>query len=75
MKAIKLEVFVLDFDGIGVDGVIEAIEGARYPNRCIDPQIKGFESVDIEWSDDHPLNKHDTSAQAYLELFTGNFNN
>ena len=62
MNVMKLEVIVLDMDGLGADGVKEAIENARYPNHCISPEVKEIDVRDIgEWSDDHPLNRTDTA--------------
>ena len=71
MKAMKIELLVLDFDFLGEEGVKSAIENVRYPNRCIDPTVKSIKSVDIEWTDDHPLNKAGTEARAYADLFAG----
>ena len=70
MKAYKLEILVIDFDGLGADGIKDAIENARYPNRCISPDVRRVECEDIgEWSDDHPLNKHSTAAAEFERLF------
>ena len=70
MKAHKLEVLVIDMDGIGSDGVVSEIENNHYSNHCISPQVKSIKTVDIgEWSDDHPLNKHTTSDAEYDRLF------
>lgn len=69
MKAIKIEILVLDSDGLGENGVIDAIENVNYPNDCISPQVMKSTAVDIEWSDDHPLNKSGTMARAYIDLF------
>jgi hypothetical protein len=60
---------VIDLDGLGEDGVIDAIENARYPNRCIRPDVQRIESREIEWSDDHPLNRTVTQGAAYRALF------
>ena len=69
MKAMKVEILVLDFDDIGEDEVRSAIENSHYPNHCIAPQIQRIKSVDIDWNDDHPLNKAGTAAKAYQDLF------
>jgi len=69
----KVELMVLDFDGIGAEGIKYAIENTKYGNRCISPEVKGCEERDIgEWSDDHPLNHRDKSDAEYHRLFTPN---
>ena len=66
----KVELMVLDFDGIGADGIKQEIEYARYSNRCISPKVKGCESRDIgKWDDSHPLNHRDTADAEYRKLF------
>lgn len=70
MKAYRLEILVIDHDDVGLDVVTDAIEGARYPNRCIAPIIKRTKTADVgTWSDDHPLNKHETHDAEYRRLF------
>ena len=69
MKVFKVEIQVIDFDEIGEEGVRSAIENTKYPNYCINPQIRSIESRDIEWTDDHPLNRVDTEKEAYRKLF------
>ena len=70
MQVIKLEVTVIDFDGLGADGVKDTIENARYPNHCISPTVRSVEVRDIgAWSDDHPLNKLSTADAELNRLF------
>ncbi len=69
MKVFKIEIMVIDFDGLGEDGVKNEIENVNYPNDCMSPEVKSIKSEDVEWSDDHPLNLHETSKQAYIDLF------
>jgi len=69
-RAYKLEILIVDTDDVGLEGVKEAIELARYPNHCISPQIKKIEMRQIgEWSDEHPLNKVETAQAEYERLF------
>ncbi|MFT6991882.1 MAG: hypothetical protein ACJASL_003879, partial [Paraglaciecola sp.] len=42
-------------------------EGSRYLNA----KVMSSKSVDVDWSDDHPLNHSGTSARAYQDLFAG----
>jgi hypothetical protein len=73
MKVYKVELMVLDFDGIGAEGIKDEIENTKYGNRCISPEVKGCEERDIgEWSDDHPLNHRDKSDAEYRRLFMPN---
>ena len=70
MKVYKIEVLVIDFDQLGGEGIKDVIENARYPNHCINPEVKSIEERDIgEWSDDHPLNHNSTCNQEYHKLF------
>lgn len=71
MNVMKLEVIVLDMDGLGADEVKDVIENARYPNRCISPKVRSVVVRDVgEWRDDHPLNRTST-AEAELERLFG----
>lgn len=70
IKVYRLEVMVIDFDDVGEAGIKEAIENARYPNRCISPRVKGADSRTVQWNDDHPLNKLDSSDAEYKRLFS-----
>lgn len=65
----KIEVLVIDFDGLGPKGVQDTIENAHYPNHCISPQVKAVDIRQIEWSDEHPLNRRDTADAEYQRLF------
>ncbi len=70
MKAYKLEVLVLDFDNLGGEEIISVLEDTRYPNRCINPDVKSIVEKDVgDFDDDHPLNNKETSEKAYHELF------
>ncbi len=71
MKIYKLEVMVIDHDGIGAAVIKSVIENTKYPNRCITPEVKSVESRDIgEWRDNHPLNITTTSDEEYRRLFS-----
>jgi hypothetical protein len=70
MKVHKVVLTVIDFDGLGQQGVIDALETARYPNRCIAPSVMAIDTRDCgEWRDDHPLNNTDTAAAEMARLF------
>jgi len=70
MKVHKLEVIILDFDDLGADGVRETLENQKFPNYCFAPNVQTIRTAEIgEWSDDHPLNKHDTFDKTIEQLF------
>lgn len=70
MKAYKVEILVVDFDGIGRSEIADVIECARYPNRCINPEVMAIEERDVgEWHDNHPLNLPDSTKAEYERLF------
>lgn len=66
MKAYKIELLVIDFENTGEQEIIELLENTKY----IFPEVKDVKCVDIgEWSDGHPLNKHETADTEYRKLF------
>lgn len=69
VKVFKLEVMILDFDGIGEGAIISQLENTKYSNRCISPKVKNIEAREVDWDDNHPLNKYDTQEEAYKKLF------
>lgn len=70
MKAYKIEILIIDFEGIGEDSIRSEIENANYANDCISPMVMNSAVADIgTWSDEHPLNKINTSAAEYARLF------
>ena len=70
MKAYEVTLHIIDTDGIGAQDIRDVLENARYPNRCISPEVVHIREADIgEWSDDHPLNKNATADAEWLRLF------
>ncbi|WP_428383688.1 hypothetical protein [Nevskia ramosa] len=70
MKAHKITMYVVDFDGLGDEGVRDVFEEVRYPNDCLYPKIAAIETRDIgDWSDDHPLNRTDSADAEWNRLF------
>ena len=66
MKLIKLEVYVLDFDGYGIGDAQIAIE-----QDCdMHARVVDSAEVDIgEWDDSHPLNKTSATADQFRAYF------
>lgn len=70
MKAHKVTLFIIDHDELGADEIKHVLENHKYPNHCMSPDVKSVETVDIgTWSDEHPLNIHDTASAEYQRLF------
>jgi hypothetical protein len=70
MKAIKVEILVVDHDNLGVKGVKETFENTCYPNHCMYPVVMSAMDADIgEWRDAHPLNHRDKIEAEYNRLF------
>jgi hypothetical protein len=67
----KLEVLVIDHDGLGPTEIAEVLENANYPNDCVSPKVMSIQSREVDWSDEHPLNKRTTIVTTYKELFDG----
>jgi hypothetical protein len=68
-RVYKLEVLIVDHDGIGPEEAVAVLENARYPNRCINPRVAVTEERSVEWSDEHPLNDTRTWREAFAEMF------
>lgn len=72
MQVHKVTLTIIDHDEVGADEIRIVLENQRYPNRCIRPHVASIETVEIgEWSDDHPLNSHDTDKAEFQRLFPG----
>jgi hypothetical protein len=61
---------VIDYDGIGQNGIIAELEHGNFGNDCIHPKVKHIEGREIgTWHDDHPLNIGGTCEEEYRRLF------
>lgn len=70
MKAHKVTLFIIDHDQVGAEEIAIIIENQKFPNRCIRPDVKSIETVEIgEWDDSHPLNQPETAEAEYERLF------
>jgi hypothetical protein len=69
MKVHMIIVLVVDHDDLGPTGVKLEIENANYPNDCIRPTVMEVVTREVEWSDDHPLNKFSTLRGEFQRLF------
>lgn len=73
MKAYKVELLIIDFEGIGPEEIKLLLEDGNYPNDCLSPKVKFITERDIgEFSDNHPLNCNDTYEKEYKRLFEQN---
>lgn len=68
-RVLKLEVLIVNHDGLSDEEIKSVVENTKYPNWCISPEVLKLESREVDWSDDHPLNKRSTRQQAIDELF------
>jgi hypothetical protein len=71
MKAYKVELLIIDFDGMGAGDIEATLENTKYPNHCFDGlSVKSVVEKDIgEWNDEHPLNQTDKCEDEYLRIF------
>lgn len=69
MKVHKVTVLVVDHDDLGAEDVQIEMETVRYPNHCMYPRVMEMQTVEVDWSDDHPLNKRDTWREEFKRLF------
>ena len=64
MKFYKLEVYVFDHEDVGTSNVIYSIENNRHYNV----KVAKSESVKVDWTDDHELNKT-SNVEVYRKYF------
>lgn len=63
VKLHRLEVYVIDHERVGAEGVKSMIEDSRW----IHPRVASLDTVEIgEWQDDHPCNKKDADIRDYF---------
>ncbi len=68
-KVHKLDVLIVDHDDVGIDEITRVLEDQKYPNWCIHPRIIGSAEAEVEWDDNHPLNRIGTRAAEIERLF------
>lgn len=68
-KVHRVVLLVVDDDNLNADGVRSVIENVRYPNHCIAPRVMQINTCEVEWTDDHPLNRSATVRSAFAEMF------
>ena len=56
---------VVDTDDMGADEVRALLEHAKY----VSPSVLEIRTAEVDWSDDHPLNKADGWERAVADLF------
>ncbi len=69
MKVHRVELFIIDFDGLGKSGIIENLQADVYPNHCMMPSVISVETREVTWREDHPLNISSTMHEACRQLF------
>ena len=70
VKVYKVELMIVDCDGIGAECIKEELESTEYASCCISPKVMSCESRDVgKWSVSHPLNLRDLRDAEYRRLF------
>ena len=69
MKIMKVELLIIDHDSIGEEEIKDVLENTKYPNWCINPEVKSIKTAKVDWHDEHPLNIKSKSDSAYIEIF------
>lgn len=64
-KVYKIEILVIDFEGVDEDEVCYYVENLKY----LSSRILSLQSVEVEWEDDHPLNHGATQDAEVARLF------
>lgn len=72
MKVYRMVMMFIDFDDLGPEQAVEVIENARLPNHIIPPQCMELQEREVEWSDDHPLNRGDDERATAFDALFGN---
>lgn len=65
-KVYKIIISVVDLDNMGADDIKHLIENARY----INPSVISMEVKDIDWCDEHPLNRRDLFEETFKQIFS-----
>ncbi len=61
----RVEVLIVDHDGVGAAGIKAVLEEARYPNRCISPQVVRVDGRTTMWDDGHVLNRAELGSAEF----------
>lgn len=70
MKVHKVTLYVIDHDRVGAQGVSDALTIAKYPDRCVSPEVLNITTRDCgKWDDNHPLNHSDKAPAEIARLF------
>ena len=70
MEVHKITLIIIDHDEVGGPVIKEILEKTKYPNYCIEPEVRSIETVDIgEWFDDHSLNSIALHDEAIEKIF------
>lgn len=70
MKVFKVELMIIDFDGLEENGILTELVNAKFANDCMYPRIVSVAERDIgEWDDDHPLNHKGKAIAEFRRLF------
>ncbi len=64
-KVYKMEIIVIDFEERTEDAVCFYVENLRN----LSSRVLSLQSVEVEWDDDHPLNRKDTQDAEVARLF------
>ena len=67
----RVVLLVEDHDGIGREAIQQVIQGQKYPNRCIHPDVMDMEMRSVDWHDRHPLNLLISRDDEFRRLFEG----
>lgn len=69
MKIHRVTLLVVDHAELGAGAVTEALEETRYPNDCISPSVIDVVTAEVDWHDDHPINRRGTMRAEFERLF------
>lgn len=69
VKVHMVTLLIIDHDSLGAEGVKEVIQETHYPNHCIAPSVLKIDTCEVEWSDDHALNRRDRQMSEVERLF------
>ena len=69
-KVTKVELWIVDHDHLGEEGIKSTLENTNYPNHCMGPSVIKMETREVDWIDEHPLNQYATMDAAIKELFS-----
>jgi len=61
----KITLMVVDHENLKADDIVDLLESCRW----VYPRVTSIETAEVDWRDDHPLNRRETRDATLAEIF------